>query len=87
MKERDLSDSNRNGIYIQVSDPGSAGGSTVKNPPAVQELQATRVRSLGQEDPLEEGMATYSNILTWRIPWTEEPGGLESIGLQRARQD
>ena len=46
---------------------------TVKNPPAVQE---TWVRSLGWEDPLEEGMATHSNILAWRIPWTEQPGGL-----------
>ena len=53
---------------------------TVKNLPAVQE---TRVRSPGQEDPLEEGMATHSSILAWRIPWTEEPGGLESIGSQR----
>ena len=41
------------------------------------------VRSLGWEDPLEEGMATYSSILAWRIPWTEEPGGLQSMGLQR----
>ena len=40
-----------------------------------------RVLSLGQEDPLEEGMATHSSILAWRIPWTEEPGGLQSIGL------
>ena len=45
----------------------------VKNPPAMQE---TRVRSLGQEDSLEKGMATHSSILAWRIPWTEEPGGL-----------
>ena len=45
----------------------------VKNPPAMQE---TQVRSLGGGDPLEEGMATYSNILAWRIPWTEEPGRL-----------
>ena len=42
---------------------------------------------MGQEDPLEEGMATHSSILAWRIPWTEEPGGLQSIGLQRVRQD
>ena len=48
----------------------------VKNPPTVQE---TWVRSLGWEDPLEEGMATHSNILTWRIPWTEEPGGLHGV--------
>ena len=50
-----------------------SGGSVVKNPPAVQE---THVRSLGQEDPLEKGMATHSSILAWRIPWMEEPGGL-----------
>ena len=43
----------------------------------------TEVRSLGWEDPLEEGMATHSSILTWRIPWTEEPGGLQSMGSQR----
>ena len=53
---------------------------TVKNLPAVQE---TQVRSLGREDPLEEGMATHSSILAWRIPWTEEPGGLQSTGSQR----
>ena len=45
--------------------------------------EETQVRSLGQEDPLEEGMATHSSILAWRIPWTEEAGGLQSIGLQR----
>ena len=49
-----------------------------KNPPAVQETQEMRVRSLGGEDLLEEGMAAHSSILTWRIPWTEEPGGLLS---------
>ena len=48
-------------------------GSAVKNPPAIQEMW---VLSLGQEDPLEEGMATCSSILAWRIPWTEEPDGL-----------
>ena len=46
-----------------------------------------QVLSLGQEDALEEGMATHSSILAWRIPWTEEPGGLQSIGLQRVRHD
>ena len=55
----------------------------VKNLPAVQEMQKSRVQSLGQEDALEEGMATHSSILAWRIPWTEEPGGLLSTGLQR----
>ena len=56
----------------------------VKNLPAVQE---TQVRSLGQEDPLEKGMATPSSILALRIPWTEEPGGPQSLGSQRVRQD
>ena len=60
------------------------GGSGVKNPPAKQE---TQVQSLGQEDPLEKGMATHSSILTWRIPWPEEPSGLQSIGSQRLRHD
>ena len=62
-------------------------GSAVKNPPVMQEMQETRVRSLGQEDPLEEGMATHSSILAWRIPWTEEPGGLQSTGSQRVRRN
>ena len=53
---------------------------TVKNPPAMLE---TWVQSLGWEDPLEKGMATQSSILAWRIPWTEEPGGLQSMGSQR----
>ena len=52
----------------------------VKNLPAVQE---TQVRSLSQEDPLEEEMATHSSILAWRVPWTEEPCGLQSMGLKR----
>ena len=59
----------------------------VKNPPAMQETKETRVPSLGWEDPLEEGMATDSSILAWKIPWTEEPGGLQSIGSQRVRYD
>ena len=54
----------------------------VRNPLAVQE---TQVRSLGQEDPLEKEMVTHSSILAWRIPWTEEPGGLQSMGSQRVR--
>ena len=58
-------------------------GSAVKNMPAMQELQETQVRSLGQEDPLEKGVATHSNILAWRIPWIEEPGGLQSMGSHR----
>ena len=51
----------------------------------MQETQETWIRSLGQEDPLEEEMATHSNILTWEIPWTEEPGRLQSMRLQRVR--
>ena len=50
-------------------------------------MQETQVRFLGWEDPLEEGMATHSSILSWRIPWTEEPDILQSIGSQRAGQD
>ena len=56
----------------------------VKYPPAMWE---TWVQSLGWEDPLEEGMATHSSILAWRIPWTEEPGGLQSTGSQRIGHD
>ena len=52
----------------------------VKNLPAMQESQ---VRSLGQEDPLKKGMATHPSVLAWRIPWTEEAGRLQSMGLQR----
>ena len=55
----------------------------VKNLPTMQELPEMRILSLGQEDPLEEGMATHSSILARRIPWTEEPGRLQSMGLQR----
>ena len=56
----------------------------VKNLPAVQE---TLVRSLGWEDPLDKEMATHSSILVWRIPWTEEPGGLQSMGSPRVGHD
>ena len=56
----------------------------VKNVP---EMQETWVQFLDQEEPLEKGMATHSSILAWRIPWTEEPGGLQSMGSQRVRQD
>ena len=56
----------------------------VKNLPAMLE---TWVQSLGQEDPMEKGMATHSSILAWRIPWTEKPGGLQSMGSQRVGHD
>ena len=59
----------------------------VKDLPAKHETQETQVRSLGQEGPLKEGMATLSSILAWRIPWTDKPGGLQSIGLQKVGQD
>ena len=59
------------------------GGSVVKNLPAMQKMQETRVRSLGGEDLLEKGMETHSSVLAWRTPWTEEPGGLQAMGLQR----
>ena len=56
----------------------------IKNLPAMQETQEMRVQSLGQQDPLEEEMATHSSILAWEIPWTEDPGGLQSMGLQKS---
>ena len=58
---------------------GFPNGSAVQNLPAIQE---TRMWSLGQEDPLEKEMTTYSSVLAWEIPWTEEPGGPQSMGLQ-----
>ena len=63
---------------------GSPDGLLVKYPPAVQEPRGTRVRSLGQADPLEQGVATHSSILAWRNPWIEEPGRLQSTGSQES---
>ena len=60
---------------------GFPGGSAVENLPAMQE---TRIWSLGQEDPLEKEVATHSSILAWRIPWTEEPGGTQSLGKKES---
>ena len=59
----------------------------VKNLPAMQEMKETHSRSLGQEYPLEKGMATHSSTVVWRIPWTEEPGRLQSIESQRVGHD
>ena len=59
----------------------------LKNLPTVQKTQEILVRSLGQEDPLEEGMATHSSIFAWRIPWTEEAVGLQPMGSQRGGHD
>ena len=68
-------------------DTGFPSGSVVKSLPAVQELHETQVQSLGREDALEKDVATYSSVLAWRSPWTEEPGGLWSMGLQRVGHD
>ena len=73
----------RRGYPLQYS-WASLVAQMVKNQPAMQE---TWVQSLGWEKSLEEGMATHSSILAWRIPWTEEPGGLQSMGLKRVRHD
>ena len=75
---------NLNNYYQYTCRRASLVTQMVKNLPAMQE---TRVPSLGQEDLLEKGMATHSRILAWRIPWTEQPGGLQSMGLQRVRYD
>ena len=66
---------------------GSLGGSMVKNPRSNVETQETWVRSLSQKDPLEKEMATHFRILAWKIPWTEEPGKLQSTGSQRVNHD
>ena len=66
-------------ILVYCSRPSFPDGSAVKNS-AMQETQETQVQFLGQEDPLEEGMATHSGILAWEIPWTEDPGGLQPMG-------
>ena len=76
-------------MYVCVCIPththvGSPCGAVVKNPPTMQE---TWLQSVGWEDPLEKEMATHSSILVWRIPWTEKPGGLQSIGSQRVGHD
>ena len=83
---------NPNKLFVQpntlfnqyhISPWASLVAQLVKNLPAIRE---TWVRSLGWEDPLEEGMATHSSLLAWRIPWIEEPGGLQSMGLQSRTQ-
>ena len=66
---------------------GFPGGLVINNRPAMQEPQKMQVQSLGQEDHLEKDMATHSSILAWRIPWTEEPGRLQSLGLPKIRHD
>ena len=85
------------GCLLQVTDlvktiryppsMGFPGGSVAKDPPAMQEMHGMQVQLLGQENTLEEGMATHFNILAWRIPWAKEPGGQPSIGSQRLGHD
>ena len=74
-------------MYTSIDNKWASLGLTVKNLPAVQEPQVMKVQSVSQEDPLEEGMATHSSILAWRIPWTEGPRRLQSTGLQRVGHD
>ena len=59
----------------------------VRNPAPMQETQEMQLRSPGREDPPEEEMAAHSSVLAWRIPWTEEPGGLDSVGSRRVGHD
>ena len=70
-------------VFLDTETLIGSGGSVVKNPPAMQETLEMWVQSLGQKDPLEKEMATHSSILAWRIPWTEKPGGLQCMRLQR----
>ena len=69
------------------TEKGFPGGSVVKNPPAKQGTQEMLVQPLTWEDLLEEETATHSSILAWKVPWIEEPGGLQSMGLQGVRPD
>ena len=62
---------------------GFPGGSVIKNPPAMQEMQETQVQSLGQEDPLQKEMTTHSSSLAGKISWVEESGGLQSMGVTK----
>ena len=62
-------------------------GSVINNPPTMEERQETQVQPMGSEDSLEEGMPTYSSILAWRLPWTEDPRRLQSVRLQRVGHD
>ena len=74
-------------IQRDTQSVGFPGGASGKEPTCQCRRRKTWVQSLGWEDPLEEGMATHSRILAWRIPWTEETGGLQSIGSQRIGYD
>ena len=77
-----------NRILFRFNEKGGfPGGSGVKNLPAMQEMREMQLQSLSWEDPLEEERAPHSSILPWEIPWTEEPGGLQSTGSKRVRHD
>ena len=80
MEKRDL-------IKISYPVKGFSGGSVVKNPPAVQEKEMDECLIPGQEEPQEQQMTTHSSIFAWRIPWTEEPGRLQFVALQRVGHD
>jgi len=82
-KKTKESNSNCLGV-IHFSFPSGSG---VKNPSLMQKVKETHVLSLGEENPLEKETATQSSILAWTTPWTEEPGGLQSTGLQRVGHD
>ena len=69
-------------MSANILNKGFPRGSVLKNPPAMQE---TQVQFLSREDPLQKETATYSSIFAWEIPWTEEPGGLQSVGSQESR--
>ena len=73
-----------NCFYLRAMDQASLVAQAVKNPPAMWE---TQVQSQGLADPLEKEMTTHSSILAWKIPWTEDPGRPQSMGLLRVRQD
>jgi len=75
------------GSGVETGSPALQADSLTSEPQGMQETQETRVQSLGWEDPLEKEMATHSSILAWRIPWTEEPGGVQAMGLQRVGHD
>ena len=74
-------------LRVPTASLGCPGGSVVKNHLPMQEMQEMWVRSLGWEDPLEKEMATYSSILSWKIPWTEVPSGLQAMGSETAGHD
>ena len=66
---------------------GFLDGSVVNNPPAMQETQEMQIQSLGWDDPLEEEMAIYASTIAWRIPWTEEPGELQSVEFSNSQTE